>query len=229
MFVALRKILLPFLLAFLAPGFIAPVFAAGEIRRAPAPEWVTERPIPQPRDARARQVENGVYYLLLDTQVMPHAAGDTFNYRMAFQVMGREGLEQAGRLDIEFEPTFEDVVLHHVRILRDGVELDRLEGAEIQELRRETSLDSGIIDGRRTAHVEITDVRIGDIVDAAYSWERTHLLWPGHFFGYVPVHWSGPLETSHYRVHWPAERPLTIRNLGTDVAPAQSEANGLAL
>ncbi len=52
-----------------------------------------------------------------------------------------------------------------MHIIRDGVVLDRLHGAKFDVFRHEKDAEKGMFDGWLTAHVNIDDVRVGDVVD----------------------------------------------------------------
>jgi hypothetical protein len=207
--------------------FVVPAAAADGVGRGAPAGWVQELPVPLPRPDRLRQVEDGIYYLLLDSQVKTGRANEVFYTRSAYQVTDRSGLEEAARFEIDYDPTLERVVLHHIRVIRNGVVLDRMADANIQVLRREEELDKGIFDGHKTVHVEIKGVEVGDIVDYAYSWVTTASFWPGQFFGHATTAWSVPLELMRYRVIWPADRaPLTIHNRNTTLKPVLTRSGG---
>jgi transglutaminase-like putative cysteine protease len=210
----------------LAAAVLAPVagFAAASddaVGNGPPAPWVHELPIPKARPSRMREVEDGVYYLLSDTQVKPEHDSETFFRRNVYLVTDRSGLEEAARLDVDFDPSFEHIVLHRVHVIRVGQVLDRLPSANIRVMERESGLDNGVFDGLKTVHVEIKDVEVGDVVDLEYSWEQRASFWPGEFFGSVTIDWSVPEEETHYRLLWPANRALTIRNRNTKLAPAK--------
>lgn len=201
--------------------------AQSPVLRAPPPRWVHELAIPAPRAARLRQVEDGVYYLLLDSQVKSGTGNDVFYTRSAYQVTDRSGLEDAARFEIDYDPSQEYVVLHHIRVIRHGVAMDRMADADVQVLRREEGLDKGVFDGHKTVHVEIKNVEVGDIVDYAYSWVSTASFWPGQYFGHVTTTWSVPLELMHYSLIWPADRrPITIHDRNTTLAPTVTVSGG---
>jgi transglutaminase-like putative cysteine protease len=189
----------------------APAWAAGHVRPGPAPAWVKDEPIPAPRAERARQVSDGYYNLLNDNQDRPAPPLEVRYDRQAYKVTDRSGLEAAARIDIVFDPAVDDVVLHHVRIWRDGRAQDRLAGLNIQVLRREKDLDKGVFDGRKTAHIELPDVRVGDIVDYAYSLETVDPQLTGTFQGSVSTSWGAPTELTRYRLLWPHGAPIDIR------------------
>ncbi len=218
----LRSILAWTVLALLSTlGFAQ---AADDVARGAPASWIEELPVPAPRADRLRQVEDGIYYLLLDDQVRPEGGRETFYTRNVYKVTDRRGLEEAARFEIDFDPGREHVVLHHIRVLRGGAVQDRMAGADIQVLRREQGLDKGVFDGRKTVHVEIKDVQVGDVIDYAYSVETDVSFWPGEFFGRIKAIWSVPLEVMRYRLFWPANRPLTIRNRGIDIRPTRTRS-----
>lgn len=198
---------------------LAPARADDSIGHGPAASWVEELPIPKPRPARLRQVQDGIYYLLSDSQIRPEGGNETFFRRNVYLVTDRNGLEEAARVDIDYDPMLDHVVLNRMRVIRGGKSYDRLPGANIRTMERESDSDNGVFDGLKTVHVEIKDVAVGDIVDVAYSWESKDAFWPGEFFGSTATQWSVPLEELHYRLLWPTDRPLAIRGRATDLKP----------
>ncbi len=214
-------------LAFWAAASLAgapQALADGVVRKAAAPGWAEDLPLPAMQSARQRQIKDGVYYLLLDKQIRPDVAGDTEYARSAQDVTDRSGLEDTARIEIDFDPSYQDVVLHYVRIWRGGVAHDQLPDLAVQVLQRETDLDNGVQDGHKTAHLEIKDLRVGDIVDYAYSLVSHEKLWPGQFFGAFDTNWSVPLALERYRLIWPTGRPLTIRNQNESYKPTLTQA-----
>ena len=218
--------LLALVLAAICP-LVSAAAADDYVGHGPAARWVQDLPIPRPRDSRMREVVNGVYDLLSDSQVRAEGEHETFFSRSVYLVTDRNGLEQAARVDIDYDPAFDQVVLNRLRILRGGKIYDRLPSANIRVMERESDSGNGIFDGLKTVHVEIKDVEVGDVVDVAYSWESRLPLWPGQFFSNFKTEWSVPLELMHYRVLWPAERPLTIRNRKTALKPVLTRDGSL--
>ncbi len=215
-----------FLLLLSLFALAPPAAAQDTVARGAPADFVEELPIPAPRPARLREVEDGIYYLLLDSQVKSDGTDETFYTRNVYKVTDRTGLEEAARFEIDYDPSQEHVVLHHIRVIRNGVAADRMTGADIEVLRREQELDKGIFDGRKTIHIEIKDVRVGDIVDYAYSWDSHSTFWPGAFFGHVTTNWAVPLELMRYRLIWPSDRPLIIRNRSTTLKPTRTRSGG---
>ena len=225
MFHSTCRRLAPALLCALLFVGLTPAKAANEVRRAAAPAWVASLELPKRKPARDRQADEGLYYLLIDHQFRPEPGGDTDYHRHAYQVLDRSGLENGARFDLDFDPVTETMVLHHIRILRDGVVQDRLAGARVQILNREQELSEGIFTGEKTAHVELEDVRVGDIVDYAYSWVTRDPRMSGHVYSEQSLGWTVPAGITRYRVVWPHGTAPTIRRYAGAPAPQVVRGN----
>lgn len=205
------------------PGFLessAPAAETVPMVRAAAPAGIEWAPIPTPNPARLRAVEGGGYDLLEDTQV--DATGDfatTFR-RQAIKVVDRQGLEDAAQSKITFDPAIQRLIVHRIAIWRGGHMIDQTAKAAIDLLRQENELDSGIITGDRTALIRLDDVRVGDVVDIAWSWQDIAGAWRGNFFDTASLGWSVPTGLTRYRLSMPAGRPLVARSF--EHAPAPS-------
>lgn len=207
----------------LAPS---PSQAVGQVRKAPAPSWVEAAALPAPRAERDREVSDGQYTLLVDRQVRADGSGKVSYRRDANLVTDRGGLEAAASVSIDFDPSDEDVVLHHVRVWRAGIAQDRLKDVSVDLIRRERQLADGVITGMKTAHFELRDVRVGDIVDVAYSLDIKDKVLQGQLFDAGSTSWSAPVGLTRFRILWPHGRPLTVKLLTGAPHPAVSQRGG---
>ena len=185
-------------LAWMA-GATAAVAAEPAVVRAPAPGWVDWLPMPAPNPARLRQISDGAYDLVVDDQVrMEHGLTRSFR-RVATKVIERSGLEGASVEQINVDPAYDRLVLHRAAVWRGGRMIDQTASATVEMLRREGQLDDGIVTGERTALVRLGDVRVGDIVDIAWSWVEQRSPWPGRVIGDTSLGWSVPVALTRYR------------------------------
>lgn len=109
--------------------------------------------------------------------------------------------------------------MNRLRIVRDGIVLDRLPAAKFDIFRQEKDAERGIFDGWFTARINIEDVRVGDIVDYATTYETTPIVGKGLFSTRVNTQWDDPLALYRERIIWPSSRPLQIKALRTDGKP----------
>ena len=196
-----------------------PGLAADGVVKAPAPAWIDTLAVPAPSPARARRVEDGVHYLLSDMQARAEPASETVYRRIVSRITDRSGLEDAGRIDIEFDPSQDELALHHLRVTRDGKVMDRLPTTRIEVLRRETDLENGVVTGAKTAHIELNDIRVGDVLDYSYSWRTRPGTRVTFFAGGATTLWSTPVEMTRYRLMWREGRPLTIKSAAAAPKP----------
>jgi transglutaminase-like putative cysteine protease len=189
------------------------------VSRASVASWVDMLPIPEPRPKRMREVEDGRYYLLEDSQIRVTDTGEDYYYRQVSKVLDRSGLEDSAQRNITFDPSSQQLVLNKASIWREGKEIDGLDSATIEVLRREDSLEDGILTGERTAVVRLKDVRVGDLVDLAWSWVEPTTLWPGEHFSIHSLGWSVPVGLTRVRILTPDAVKLhtRMRNTGPEV------------
>lgn len=198
----------------------APAPADGQpvtIAKGNIPAWLAERALPEPTAAQLALARGGAAYLLTDWQVRGSDRGHQSYYRVASKVVERSGLEDAGKIEIDFDPRFETATLNFVRIVRDGKVIDRTGEAAFTIVEREDRLDEEIISGQLRALAHLKDVRVGDVVDYAVTLDVRSTLWPGHYFNTLTARYSVPLSQRNVRILWPQGRPVLLRPRNTTI------------
>ncbi len=184
------------------------VALAKEYRVAPAPEWVLPMALDADAPTPADKISGGVYYLLSDSQYRGAPGAPAYFNRYATRVTGTEGLETVAHVTIDFDPTFQSLVLHSVDVVRDGRRIPKLGSIEVRIIQRETERDLRIYDGRKTATLFLDDVRVGDIVDYAYTVLGRNPAFGDIAFGGASLQWDVPVRLDHTRTLVPAGTPL---------------------
>ena len=204
----------------------APGNAAGlEYKVGPAPAWVI--PIaPASTSRKPHSAVRGVEALLSDTQTRIDAVGKTSYVHIANKALASSGVEAAGNITMDFEPTYQSFTLHALRLIRDGVAIDKLGSARIDVLQRETELELRIYDGRKTVNVELDDLRVGDIVEYAYSVSGHNPVFKNKLSGGMRLQFGVPVDRIFARVLAPVGRPLKFENKNTKLAPQMLDAGG---
>ncbi len=179
------------------------------LAKAPVPAWVTPMPDPAPAEAGG-----GLAYRLVDLQ-LSLLEGEPQEYNeFRFDVVHRDGLEKAGRWSIQYQPRFHRVLLHHLRVVRDGRASDRLPVARLELLRTERRAGDGIYTGWRTAEILIPDVQVGDRLEIAYTVVGSNPVLGGLVHRSFTAAYSQAVGLRQVRVLAPAERPLRWRRTG---------------
>ncbi|MFC3076830.1 DUF3857 domain-containing transglutaminase family protein [Phenylobacterium terrae] len=182
--------------------------APQQVAYGPAPDWI-DAPAFVPRGRPAEHdAHEGRWHLFADAQFRLDPELCQY-FRRVSQVVSPDGLHEAAQLDVSFDPGFERLRIHHVRVIRDGVvrEVDPTAGLEV--FRREPNLERAVYDGRLTAHYVVPDVRVGDIVDTAYSIEGGHPTLRGRFGAEFSFNWSCWVGETRVRLLASPARPIT--------------------
>ena len=165
-------------------------------------------------EAPTDSVDGGRRFWLSDTQVDLRGGGQAWFSRVVAEVVTADGLQPIGQISIDFEPSYERLVLHHVRIIRAGetreIEIPPL----LNVLRRERDLERAMYDGRHTAHLVVPDVRIGDVVDYAYTLHGAHPSFQGLFSAEFGLQWSCWVAQTRIRLLTDTARVLDTRTWG---------------
>jgi len=174
--------------------------------------------------AVARQnVRWGIYDILRDHQVRAEDGGEWQYFRTVRKVLSPSGVQNASELSLDFDPTFERLVLHDIAIVRDGRRITALHPADIRVIEKEDDQDERIYDGERTALIFLKDVRPGDIIDYAWSLSGANPILGGKYNDDYDLSAAVPTRRLRHRLLWPADRPLHWR--GADPAIAVNGAD----
>jgi transglutaminase-like putative cysteine protease len=126
------------------------------------------------------EIRYGIYTLLDDHQVK--VTDTVVEYRRRVEkVLTSGGVQNASELSIDFDPSYESVVLHSVVLLRGGKTIDELPQAAIRVIDKEDETQDRIYDGTRSALVILSDVRPGDTIDYSYSLDGANPILGGKY------------------------------------------------
>ncbi len=191
----------------------------------PRPQWTTDVAIPQPRKSRYGRVAKGVYNLLVSRQFRFHDRQRHTYARFADKIISRSGLERASTISINFRPDFDRLKVHRIAIHRGDELIDLTKSVTFDVFQRERRLNRGVLNGELTAFANIPGVRVGDIVEYAYSIEFTSILMPGEAFGRFRMSWGTPTGILESRVVVPRSMKLQVRYAGRKSEPEVSDGD----
>jgi hypothetical protein len=153
----------------------------------------------------------GLYDLLSDHQVLAGEDGETQYFRIVRKVLSTSGVQNASELELDFDPSYQHLTVHHVDVLRGGKRIDSLDPDEIRVIEKEDDSDDRIYGGERTALLFIRDVRPGDVLDYAWSLEGANPLLDGRYTDDYSLSSGVPTRRLRHRLLWPVGRPLQWR------------------
>jgi transglutaminase-like putative cysteine protease len=215
----------PWLLAAaLAAVPLAGANAAERWSQAPVPAWVEPVAVPTEATIPANDVSSGLHYLLADHQASVASGTSERYHHWAWKVLSASGLEQASELRIRFDPSYQRLLVHHVRLTRDGLSVGTFTPRDVKIIQHEEDLDQRIYDESLTALVFLKDVRPGDVLDYAYTIQGQNPILEGRFAARLPLGYSVPVSLVRHRILWPAGRTLRHKGHRTTIEPRTETA-----
>ncbi len=201
--------------------------AAEVVATAPAPEWIVAVERGRASPAMLAGIRNGMAYLLVDDQVRSVPSSRITYRRLATQAIAAEGVDAVANIEIDFDPSYQELVVHAIDVVRDGVLASRLAAADFKILQRETALERRIYDGSRTVSVFLEDIRVGDIVDYAYSVKGRNPVFGGRDFGTFSLQFGAPVARLHARLFDDPASDIVLGTRNGAAAPVTASHRGL--
>ncbi len=191
---------------------------------APEPSWVV--PAPLAPAERAPADESVLEYLLDDTQERVTAKTVERYRHIRFRPRSPAQVEEGSQVELDFDPAFERLVIHHARVERDGRAVAALAAQDVKLVQREKGFEERIYDGTLSALIFLQDVRVGDVVDYAYSVEGANPVLGGKYVTDFSVADQSYTASWRRRIVMPEARSLRVKNHGTDLAPTVTTGGG---
>lgn len=132
-------------------------------------EWVEQRKPDFEVETPLSEIANGEYFLLYDEQTNVAAETESYYIHSAVRIVNESGLESNSQIKIVFDPEFENVTLHSIQVLREGSKFTQLDLSKIKIIQQERELEYQMYDGRLTALYLVEDLRVGDVLEFAYT------------------------------------------------------------
>lgn len=183
---------------------------------APPPSWILTAEIPVA--GAPQEHPSGVDFFLLDQQV--HIEKGQTYLRRAYQIVSDSGRQNSGQLSLSFDPSYQSLTIHHLQLRREAETIDKLEVDRFQVLQQERDLDRQLYNGTLTAFIILEDLRIGDVIDVAYTIQGWNPVFGDHFMGGSGLGWAVPVRDFRYRLVVPAGKELQTRIHGSGTPQA---------
>jgi hypothetical protein len=185
----------------------------------PPSKWVTPQSFRRPKLGDTVDPSQDYRWLLSDRQI--NAQNDEEFVHEARQTLTSSGVQYGSHILINYDPSCQSLTFHWARLWRGTNKLDRLDPSQVHVSQAGLDNNEFLFSSKKTAALILDDVRVGDIVDYAYTIEGGSPVLDGKFFGTVPLQFTQPVERAVTRLVWPASRRLYITNHLTDVQPVK--------
>lgn len=194
-----------FLVLMAAALLVAGPAVAQDIARAPTPSWVSTATLGPTSAATA---DTPVRVLLMDQQIHFDQAGEHRYSLIRTVIQNSQGLAQASTVSISWMPPRQTVEVHTARIIRNGQVIDLLETQTFETLRRERNLESSMLDGSLTATLQPRDLRVGDILETAFTVHDDGGVLGAHREALESAVVGQTIDRYRLRATWPADMAI---------------------
>jgi transglutaminase-like putative cysteine protease len=148
--------------------------------------------------------------LISDSQTNLTLAGSDYYFRTVTRLLNSEGVRQNAEVSVIYSPEYQRVTWHLLQLIRNDQVIDLLPVAKFRQLQRELGFEAKIYDGQITAAAVLEGVRVGDILEMAYTIHDTNPLLAGHLSSRHHLGSSYPVRRQTVIVRTPATaKPLT--------------------
>ncbi len=200
----------------------APAWATEAPRYEPAPSWVLPAP-------PIKQGASGLPVIALLDQQTRIADGTVWSYReFGSRAVSAAALAQMGTVTLNWQPFHGDLIVHRVDIVRDGQRIDVLKtGQKFNVIRREQGLEKLEMNGILTATLQVEGLRVGDVLDVAYSVSsKDPALKGGIQANEVALAEPFKVDFARARMLWPVGSPIRWKAYPTGLKPTESDTAG---
>lgn len=200
----------------------------GSVRCVPPPDWVVQKPYRSETLEEGHPcVGNGVCRLLHDSQV--NLGGREFGWysRTVQRVLTRAGAERASHFAVEFDPSYERLDVHFIRVWRGEACLEHARPEAVQVFRRETSMERLVLNGRITATLLVPDVRVNDVVEFGLTLHGSNPVLGGKHAAWAGFDSFNPWLEVHHRLLRSLEREISIKAFNDPPAPETITKDGV--
>ncbi len=212
-----------FLRVFLFFLCLHPVFLVGDIgdqsaqySTGPIPSWV--KPYDFPLDTiPLKPSQVNLQYLLIDTQ--QNLEEKTFYRHVALRTLTQSGIEDISQLQIEFNPSYSQIVMHEICVFRDGKWSDRLGSARYKLIQREPELEKNLYNGNLTLIYFLDDIREGDIIEYSFSFKGDRPFFSSHYTDRIYMQREFPVERIIHRLLGPQDLSFVTKPINTAIEP----------
>ncbi|MBI2742632.1 MAG: DUF3857 and transglutaminase domain-containing protein [Chlamydiales bacterium] len=195
---------------------MALLMGAGDFSVEPAGGWVKETEC-NLGPAAVKASQENLQYFLIDEQRNFEEKSTYFRY--VVKAVSQAGISEISQIKIGFEPSYQRVALHEIRVLRNGSWSDRLHTSRHQLIQKEEELDQGIYSGSMTLVYFLDDIRVDDVIEYSYSVIGENPLLNSHYTEMLYLQHGTVVEKLSYRFVSHRDHAFQAHAMHTKIAP----------
>lgn len=191
----------------------------------PTPNWID----PIEWQFKENPKASGTQYILVDSQYKSQDNEPVhYFYHQVQKPLTIDAVNDSGKINIYFDPTYETVEVHELTIYREGKKLDRTLSANYRTLDSEPEANSNLYNGEKQLFVLIQDIRVNDIVEFKYSIIGNNPVFPNKISRSTSLGWGVELDKLHFSIQYPADRHIRYKAFEIELEPEIVQTNNFS-
>lgn len=195
----------------------------GQVSITKEPTWIIKEHFDSDVAPPQNGADGGVHVLLYTEQV--HVELEERYTKGVSKVVEYSGIQNISNVVADYDPSYQQLQFHSIKVIRNDVEINKLTYPEIQTARRETNAENFIYDGTISAFVNIPDVRMGDIVSYSYTIKGFNPIQKKKFSTSFVLNSSQAIN--RLSIHVLANRKINYQVLNSDLEVNYRQNQGL--
>jgi hypothetical protein len=167
-----------------------------QIKVTNIPSWTVDQQYNSKPDVDLKDISYGLLTLLNDEQI--HIPNQERYIRLVKKITDNVGVQDASSISINYDPTYQQLFLHKINVVRQGEIINKLDVNNFQTIRKESISENYIYDGSLNAVAHLSDIRNGDIVDLSYTIKGFNPIHDGMFSGATILNDFQPVGKINY-------------------------------
>lgn len=182
------------------------------------PGWITVNEIDYNVTSLNKEAEGGYVDMNYEKQINLNEQAVYSN--RSLKILSESGVQDNSTVNIYYDPTFQQLTIHSIAIIRNGDSISKLNLQKIEIVHVEPELDEYIYNGQLQATLILDDVRKDDIIQYSYTLKGFNPVFQNKFQTFFDMQFSIPVYNLHYKIIAPQNRVLNIKNNQDTIKPS---------
>jgi len=188
------------------------------------PSWISINKVDYGRTNLDKNASDGYIHISFEKQVS--LAEKSSYVRSSRKIISQAGVQNGAEITVSYDPSYEQLIFHSIRIIRKGETLNRLDLSKIKLLHQEEDMTDFIYNGQLDALLILEDVRQGDIIEYSYTIKGFNPIFKNRYSDSYNMNFGVPVYQLYYKLVVPAGRQINFKYLNQQPAAAISTVNG---
>ncbi|MEP6466189.1 MAG: DUF3857 domain-containing protein [Parafilimonas sp.] len=197
--------------------FVACFCQSGKPLMSVPPAWITLYTIDYSSTALDKEAENGSVDLDYEEQI--NLNDQSVYTKHSIKILSEAGVQDNSEVTIDFDPTYQQLIIHTIEIIRDGESVNKLNLGKLKIIHVEKDLDKFIYDGQLEATLILDDVRKNDIIEYSYTLKGFNPIFQNKFQRFFDTKLDIPVYNLYYKLIVPINRSINIKNNNDTINP----------